>query len=137
MSTRSRKRPRSKRLMHTRKNSTSAGPFAGPTYLDAARITGKKQTDAPLSRSQTGYGSKEATSWLLQLDGKKWYRVYVMIYSNSGSAYVIVNGKNLFLGSYEPSYNSPDESARIAKSGNLLRVGSYEKVPSRRRMGWM
>lgn len=74
------------------------------TYLDPKTVTAKKQTEAPRSRSRTGYGPKEPTSWMLQFDGKPvWHRVYVMIYSNAGSAYVLKGGGKVFLGGYEPS----------------------------------
>jgi hypothetical protein len=71
-------------------------------YLDPARVTAKRQTDAPPNRSRTGYGSKIPTAWLLQLDGKRWHRVYVVQWSNSGSAYVLSRGKPLYLGTYDP-----------------------------------
>jgi hypothetical protein len=73
-------------------------------YLDSARVTAKRQGTPPRSRSRTGYGPKEPTSWELQIDGKRWHRVYVMIWSNSGSAYVLVKGVTHFLGSYDPSF---------------------------------
>lgn len=73
------------------------------TYLDPARVTSKKQTKAPHNRSRSGYGSKLPTSWMIQLDSKRWRRVYVICFSNSGSAYIITKSGKLFLGSYEPS----------------------------------
>ena len=71
-------------------------------YLDPSRVTASRQTEAPLHRSRTGYGAKLPTSWLLQLDGKRWHRVYVVCWSNSGSAYVCSKGASLFLGAYQP-----------------------------------
>ena len=53
-------------------------------YLDESTVLGVRQSEPPMSRS---YGGKEATSHEL-LIGKQWHRVYVMIYSNSGTAYV-------------------------------------------------
>lgn len=73
------------------------------TYLDPARVTAKRQTEPPPNRSRTGYGSKIPSSWLLQLDGKHWNRVYVICYSNAGSAYVLSRGVRLFLGGYDPA----------------------------------
>ena len=72
------------------------------TYLDPAHVVGKRQTKTPHNRSRSGYGSKLPTSWELQLQDKRWRRVYVFQYSNAGSAYILVKGKKLFLGSYEP-----------------------------------
>lgn len=74
----------------------------GVVYLDPARVTAKRQGEAPPNRSRTGYGNKLPTSWMLQLDGKRWHRVYVICWSNSGSAYVRSKGQLLFLGSYDP-----------------------------------
>ena len=74
-------------------------------YLDPARITSKRQTTPPLHRSASGYGSKIPTQWLLQLDGKRWHRVYVVQWSNSGSAYIVVRGERQFLGGYDPQYD--------------------------------
>lgn len=73
------------------------------TYLDASKVIDKRQTKTPPNRSRTGYGSKLPTSWLLKLsDTNRWHRVYVICYSNSGSAYILSKGKALYLGAYEP-----------------------------------
>lgn len=71
-------------------------------YLDPARVTSKRLTEPPHNRSRTGYGSRIPSSWLLRLDGKRWYRVYIVCWSNSGSAYVVSRGERLFLGAYDP-----------------------------------
>lgn len=73
------------------------------TYLDATQVIGKRQTKTPINRSRSGYGNKLPTSWELQLQDKRWRRVYVIQWSNAGSAYILVKGEMLFLGSYEPS----------------------------------
>lgn len=75
------------------------------TYLDPARVTAKRQGTPPLSRSRTGYGNKLPTSWELRLDDKRWRRVYVVCWSNSGSAYVLVKGEPHYLGGYDPQYD--------------------------------
>jgi len=71
-------------------------------YLDDKRVTAKRATTPPIHRSASGYGSKIPTQWLLQIDGKRWHRVYVVQWSNAGSCYVLVGGERLFLGSYDP-----------------------------------
>ena len=71
-------------------------------YLDPDRVTGKRQTKAPLNRSRTGYGNKIPTHWMLELDGKRWYRVYMIQWSNLGSAYIQTKSGKLYLGSYKP-----------------------------------
>lgn len=65
------------------------------TYLDTARIAATKQTCVPCSgTTRTGYGPKLATGWMLLLDGKRWHRMYIMCWSNSGTAYVRIKGVN-------------------------------------------
>lgn len=49
-----------------------------------------------LTQTATGYGSKLVTSKMIKL-GKKLYRVYCMIYGNSGSCYIIQKGQKIFL----------------------------------------
>lgn len=76
------------------------------TYLDPQMVEDKRQTPTPPNRSRTGYGRKLPTSWLLKLKGDhRWHRVYVIQYSNTGSAYIISKGTKLFLGSYDPTYS--------------------------------
>lgn len=67
------------------------------TYTDPTLVTGQRQTDQPTyGRTASGYGGKIPTSHMIRYAGR-WRRVYVMCYSNSGTAYVIVNGANLVL----------------------------------------
>lgn len=73
-------------------------------YLDPANVIEKRQTKAPPNRRADGYGNKIPTSWELRLKDKRWRRVYVICWSNAGSAYVRVKGELLFLGTYDPSY---------------------------------
>jgi len=49
-----------------------------------------------LQYTATGYGSKIPSSKMLRIN-KRLYRVYVVICSNAGSAYIIRNGKRLYL----------------------------------------
>ena len=71
------------------------------TYLNTTRITATKRTCIPRSgTTRTGYGPKLATSWLVLLDSKRWHRVYVMCWSNSGTAYVLERGEKLIVDSY-------------------------------------
>lgn len=67
-------------------------------YLNPDRVTDKKQTNPPINRSRTGYGSKIPTSWMVKLDGKRWHRVYCVIWSNIGSLYVCTKEGKLYLG---------------------------------------
>jgi hypothetical protein len=55
-----------------------------PTYL-AERRPFKGHPNS--GRDSSGYGRKIPTDWMIQL-GKRWHRVYVCCYSNSGTAYI-------------------------------------------------
>lgn len=78
----------------------------GLDYIKETDVQAVRQTDAPYSgRTQTGYGGKIPNDWELRIGGR-WYRVYTMIYSNSGSSYVIVGKKRLFLGTFDPRYHA-------------------------------
>ena len=66
--------------------------------LIAGRINDAKITEAPLNRSATGYGPKIPTRYMVRIDAR-WHRVYMMQYGNSGSAYVVLEGKDWFLSS--------------------------------------
>lgn len=61
-------------------------------YLDMTRVTAFKTTEQPLARSRSGYGSKLPDDAMLQLDGKRWHRVYSVCWSNSSTSYVLVKG---------------------------------------------
>lgn len=52
---------------------------------------------SPYSRTASGYGSKLPTSKMIRLADGKWRRVYVCCYSNAGSAYIVLNGRNVLL----------------------------------------
>jgi hypothetical protein len=49
-----------------------------------------------LSYTASGYGKKIPTTKMLKI-GKKLYRIYCMIYSNSGSCYIEKNKQKFFL----------------------------------------
>jgi hypothetical protein len=67
------------------------------TYTDPTLVTDQRQTDQPAyGHSASGYGGKIPTRHMIRYAGK-WRRVYVMCYSNSGTAYVIVNGTDTVL----------------------------------------
>ena len=72
-------------------------------YLDPKQIIAKRQTVAPHNYSRTGYGNKLPTSWLLQLTDKHWRRVYVICWSNSGTAYIKTKQGDFYLGAYDPN----------------------------------
>lgn len=49
-----------------------------------------------LMQTASGYGSKLVTSKMLKV-GKRLHRIYVVCYSNAGSAYIIRKGKREYL----------------------------------------
>ena len=69
-------------------------------YLDMSTVKERRATVPPLSRSRSGYGSKLPTGIMLRI-AKRWHRVYVICWSNSGTAYVIKAGKPLYIASGE------------------------------------
>ena len=69
------------------------------TYTDPTLCTGARALTQPQVRSTTGYGSKIPTQHEVRYLGR-WRRVYVMQYCNSGSAYIVVAGQDVFLDSH-------------------------------------
>jgi len=58
---------------------------------DPTLVTDQRQTETPTyGYDASGYGRKIPTRHMIRYAGR-WRRVYVMCYSNSGTAYVIVN----------------------------------------------
>jgi hypothetical protein len=56
-------------------------------YLDSRMIVKARRTHAPRG-TVSGCGRKIPTDWLIQLDNKRWYRVYAICYSNATSQYI-------------------------------------------------
>lgn len=67
-------------------------------YLKPIHLGDAKQTKiSPYQQTASGYGSKLQTSYMIQLVGhSRWYRVYCMCYSNSGSCYIVRKGVTYF-----------------------------------------
>lgn len=71
-------------------------------YLDGKRITDAKVVETwwqkqGLQQTASGYGKKLTTRYMLQIDGKRWHRVYTMQFSNAGSCYVLIGGQTFFI----------------------------------------
>jgi hypothetical protein len=69
-------------------------------YLeDTHKVTAAKQTAvSPYQQTASGYGNKLQTSYMVQIDGvSRWYRIYCICWSNSGSIYVLVKGQRFFI----------------------------------------
>ena len=49
-----------------------------------------------LQQTASGYGGKLTTPWKARYKGR-WYRVYCMQYSNSGTRYIISKGQRLII----------------------------------------
>jgi len=57
-------------------------------------VTAIQTRKAPVNRSRTGYGCKIPTTFMLiDTETRRRYRVYVMCYSNSGTSYIITQGR--------------------------------------------
>jgi hypothetical protein len=72
------------------------GPRVGmfKRFEFAREGTSVRQAGVRRLRSQSGYGSKLPTSYMVQLPGSsRWYRVYCACYSNAGTCYVCHAGK--------------------------------------------
>lgn len=70
-------------------------------YLDPKDVTYAFQKEIDSDFPRAGYSKKIPTSWMLVV-GNVARRVYVMQYSNAGSAYVRIKGERVFLGSFDP-----------------------------------
>lgn len=53
-----------------------------------------------LSYTTTGYGKKIPTTYMAYYLGR-WHRVYCMIYSNSGTLYIVSKGQKLIVNEFE------------------------------------
>ena len=58
------------------------------------RVECKRDNCRPYGANAMGYGSKVATSLLVNFMGR-WWRVYVCIWSNSGWNFIVVKGQRL------------------------------------------
>lgn len=68
--------------------------YTNPHEVSAVRVTAQPT----YGRTASGYGPKIPTQHEVKYLGR-WRRVYVMQYANSGSAYIIVAGQDVFLDS--------------------------------------
>lgn len=67
-------------------------------YLNDNLVSEVKLTKPPFHRTTTGYGAKIATPYMIRhATSKRWHRVYMMVYGNSGSSYIERGGKKYFL----------------------------------------
>lgn len=69
-----------------------------PLHLSDNLVSEVKITKAPFNRSISGYGSKVPTQYMVRhATSKRWHRVYMIQYSNAGSAYIERHGNRYFL----------------------------------------
>lgn len=68
------------------------GNWGGP--YQTIKAQGIKETEAPRNRSITGYGHKIPTSYMIKYLNI-WRRVYCATYSNNGTTWCTVNGKEI------------------------------------------
>ena len=72
------------------------------TYLDPTKVLAVRMTPEPVNYSRTGYGNRLPTIWQIQLSDKRWRRVYVIQWSNAGTAYIRTKIGNVYLGTFDP-----------------------------------
>lgn len=64
-------------------------------YTDPTRVTDvRADATAPRNPYANGYGAKIPTSGWVRY-GTRWHRVYVMCWSNQGTAYILTGGQRL------------------------------------------
>lgn len=74
------------------------GQWGGPYRTEKAESV--KITEAPRFYSASGYGSKIPTQYMVRYRGK-WRRVYVMCFSNSGTAWINCDGERTVVHDYD------------------------------------
>ncbi len=63
-------------------------------YLEPSAVLAARTTEEPRhGRNVDGYGRKIPTQYLIQLADKRWRRVYVCCFSNSGTAYIVTKAE--------------------------------------------
>lgn len=63
-------------------------------YLTRDAIVAARVTEEPrYGRSADGYGRKIPTRYQVQLKDKRWRRVYVCCFSNSGTAFIVTKAQ--------------------------------------------
>ena len=79
-------------------------------YLEEKDVESVFMTNTRLQSTVSGYGSKIPTRYLVQLkDSRRKYRLYCMIYSNSGSCYIVRKGEKILTSrvEYSPAFQNP------------------------------
>ncbi len=69
-------------------------------YLDMSTVQGRRINMPVHLRTRTGYGSKLPTTTQLRI-GSRWHRVYMVCWSNSGTAYIVKGGERLYIATGE------------------------------------
>jgi hypothetical protein len=88
-----------------------------PRYLDETRVTALRETPIPRHKGRRdGYGTLVPGAFMLQIDGKRWYRVRTTCWSNAGTDFVRIDGHQ-----------------HILPTGWLIRWGQHELAQARLR----
>lgn len=68
-------------------------------YLATHRVTGYRETHIPLSYRgrRDGYGSNIPCRAWLEIDGKRWHRVYCVCWGTGGTLYINIDGAQQWL----------------------------------------
>jgi hypothetical protein len=71
-------------------------------YLDMKRVTARSFKDLPRKgQTRSGYGRNLPSQHMLQIDGKRWHRVYFVQYSNSGTAFIREKNEKVYIATGE------------------------------------
>lgn len=80
-------------------STASAGLPGGLAYVNSAAVLElAADPAAPRNPYVSGYGGKIPTRYRVKLNDRRTRRVYVMQYGNSGSPYIRIAGRDVFLG---------------------------------------
>lgn len=70
--------------------------------FDKSKREQVKIRQANYGQTASGYGRKLPTQYMVNYI-QRWRRVYVMQFSNSGSTYIIIGGREVFIDVYDGS----------------------------------
>lgn len=71
----------------TTQSSSDSSPYLPDVYPDYVAQKNPFKGSSCAGRNAMGYGSKIPTDWMICIN-KRWHRVYVVCYSNIGTAYI-------------------------------------------------
>lgn len=89
-------------------------------YLDPTTVINARASEPPRPPRADGYGNKIPSALELQLQDKRWRRVYVVCWGNSSTAYVIVCGKARYITSNQLQTWTIDVAQRVLETAEII-----------------